>query len=134
MGRVIGLDYGKKRTGVAVSDPLKIIANPLETVETKLLLPFLKKYTDSEQVDCFVIGMPKDLQNRDTDSTESVRSFIGNLKKQHPDIPVHTHDERFTSKIAMQTMIDAGTTKKYRREKGNIDKIAAVIILQEFLG
>ena len=133
MGRVLGIDYGKKRTGLAVTDPLKIIATALETVPTNELLSYLKNYCQNEPVEQFVLGLPVNLNAQDTDITADVRKFAETLKTNFPDKPVHFYDERFTSKMALQSMIDSGTKKKDRREKGNIDKISAVIILQSFL-
>lgn len=133
MGRILSIDYGKKRTGLAVTDPLKIIATALDTVLTAELMPYLKKYLETETVEEFVIGLPVNLNNQDTDATEEVRKFAEHLKSVYPDVPQNFYDERFTSKMAMQSMIDAGTKKKDRREKGNLDKISAVIILQSYL-
>ncbi|MDN4166201.1 Holliday junction resolvase RuvX [Cytophagales bacterium LB-30] len=133
MGRILAIDYGKKRTGIAVTDPLQIIATPLEMVPTSELLIFLKKYLQKESVESVVIGMPKNLQNEDTDSTEGVRKFIAFLNREFPEMVIHTVDERFTSKMALQSMIAAGSKKKDRREKGNIDKISATLILQSYL-
>jgi putative Holliday junction resolvase len=133
MGRVIAIDYGKKRTGLAVTDPLRIIATPLDTVPTHELLTFLKKYLDKEQVDEFVIGMPKTLLNEDSEIAPLVRKFISELQKAFPEKKISEADERFTSKIAMQAMIDGGMKKKDRQQKGNVDKISATLILQSFL-
>lgn len=133
MGRVLAIDYGKKRTGLAVTDPLKIIATALETVLTNDLLAYLKNYISSEPIEQIVLGLPVNLNSQDTDITADVRKFADVLKSNFPEIPVHFYDERFTSKMALQSMIDAGTKKKDRREKGNLDKISAVIILQSFL-
>lgn len=133
MGRVIGIDYGKKRTGIAISDPSKFLASPLETIATVGLLTFLKEYFEREAVDGIVIGMPKRLDNSDTHTTQDVRNLIQLLKSTFPDIPVYEEDERFTSKLALDAMISAGTTKKQRRDKGNIDKLSAAIILQSYL-
>ena len=133
MGRILSIDYGKKRTGLAVTDPLKIIATALDTVLTAELMPYLKKYLETETVEEFVIGLPVNLNNQDTDATAEVRKFAEHLKSVYPDVPQNFYDERFTSKMAMQSMIDAGTKKKDRREKGNLDKISAVIILQSYL-
>ena len=133
MGRILSIDYGKKRTGLAVTDPLKIIATALDTVLTAELMPYLKKYLETETVEEFVIGLPVNLNNQDTDATEEVRKFAEHLKSVYPNVPQNFYDERFTSKMAMQSMIDAGRKKKDRREKGNLDKISAVIILQSYL-
>lgn len=133
MGRLLAIDYGIKRTGIAVTDPLKIIASPLETVATKDLYNFLKTYFSKEDVEAVVIGVPVDLQNRETDATKAVRTFIKKFKKNHPDMPLHEIDERYTSKMAFDAMIAGGMKQKDRREKGNIDKISASIILQSFM-
>jgi putative Holliday junction resolvase len=133
MGRILAMDYGKKRTGIAVTDPLRIIATPLQTVLTHQLLTFLKEYTAKEPVDEFVIGMPKTLKNEDSEIAPLVRNFIAILKGTFPDKPVHEADERFTSSMARKAMIEGGMKKKDRQVKGNADKISATIILQSFL-
>ncbi len=129
----MGIDYGLKRTGLAVTDPLQIIASPLETVRTHLLISYLLSYCQTEPVDAFVVGLPKKLDNTDTHITQAVRTFVRLLKDKFPEQQVHLHDERFTSKMALEAMIAGGTTKKYRRTKGNIDKVSATIILQSYL-
>lgn len=134
MPRILAIDYGAKRTGLAVTDPSKIIASALETVPTDKLLEYLKKYTQTEVVEAFVVGMPKNLDGTATDGTAYVERFVIELKNIFPEKPIHLHDERFTSKMAMQTMIAGGMKKKDRQVKGNIDKISAVIILQSFMG
>lgn len=133
MGRIIGIDYGLKRTGIAVTDPMKMIASPLQAVATKELIPFLKDYCTREPVERFVIGMPKDLQNQDTHASAAVRKFITVLGKQFPEQAVTEVDERFTSKIAFDAMLQGGMKKKDRRNKGNVDKVSAAVILQSFL-
>lgn len=133
MGRLLAIDYGIKRTGIAVTDPLKIIASPLETVATKDLYNFLSSYFAREEVEAVVIGVPVDLKMRDTDVTKAVRTFIGKFKNNHPLIPVHEIDERYTSKMAFDAMIAGGMSKKDRRNKENVDKISASIILQSFM-
>lgn len=133
MPRILAIDYGAKRTGLAVTDPSKIIASALETVPTDNLLAYLKKYTQNEAVEAFVVGMPKNLDGTTTDGTPYVERFVVELKNIFPEIHIHLHDERFTSKMAMQTMIAGGMKKKDRQIKGNIDKISAVIILQSFM-
>lgn len=133
MGRILAIDYGKKRTGLAVTDPLRIISTALDTVETSLLLNYLKAYLQKEPVDEFVIGMPKTLRNEDSETAPLVRKFIIALKAAFPEKPVHEVDERFTSSMAKQTMLDGGMKKKDRQIKGNVDKISAVIILQSFM-
>lgn len=133
MGRILAIDYGKKRTGLAVTDSMRIIATALETVETSALLSFLKTYTQKETVDEFVIGMPKTLRNEDSENAPFVRKFIVELKNTFPEKPVHEVDERFTTSMAQQAMITGGMKKKDRQVKGNTDKISAVIILQSFM-
>lgn len=133
MGRILAIDYGMKRTGLAVTDPLRIIATALETVPTAELLPYLKAYTTREPVDEFVIGMPKTLRNEDSQTAPYVRGFVKILKQAFPEKPIHLVDERFTSSLAKHSMIESGVSKKNRRDKGNVDKISAVIILQSFM-
>ena len=133
MGRALAIDYGLKRTGIAVTDPLRIIATPLETVSTDSLLSYLKSYALKERVDEFVIGMPKTLKNEDSAIAPQVRKFIVALKATFPTSPVHEVDERFTSSMAQRAMIEGGMKKKDRQVKGNADKISATIILQSFL-
>jgi putative Holliday junction resolvase len=133
MGRIMAIDYGTKRTGLAVSDPMRIIATPLDTVLTQELLTFLKTYLQKESVDEFVVGMPKTLLNEDSAIAPLVRKFILELEKLFPEKKVHLADERFTSSLAMQAMIDGGMKKKDRQQKGNVDKISATIILQSFM-
>ncbi len=133
MGRLLAIDYGLKRVGLAVTDPLQIIATALETVPTKQLLNFLISYCKSETVDTFIVGHPLDLNLKKTDSTDAVYKFVSQLKKSFPKHAVHLHDERFTSKMALDAMIRSGSTKKDRRKKGNIDKVSATIILQSFI-
>lgn len=133
MGRILAIDYGTKRTGIAVTDPLRIIATALETVPSDQLIKFLQAYLQKETVDEFVIGMPKTLRNEDSEIAPLVRFFVEELKKIFPDKPVHQVDERFTSSLAQRAMIDGGMKKKDRQIKGNVDKISATIILQSFL-
>ena len=133
MGRLLAIDYGLKRVGIAVTDPLQIIATALETVPAHTVLNYLKSYCESEQVDAFIVGNPLDLKLRETDSTAAVKIFVTQLKKSFPKHTVHLHDERFTSKMALDAMIRVGSTKKDRRKKGNIDKVSATIILQSFI-
>ncbi len=133
MPRILSIDYGLKRTGLAVTDPLKIIAQALTTVETPQLFKFLKEYCKTEQVELFIIGEPTNLDDSDTHATPLVRKAIERLKKEFPLIPVVPVDERFTSKMASRAMIDMGMKKKQRRVKGMIDQIAATIMLQEYL-
>ena len=129
----MAIDYGTKRTGLAVTDTLRIIATPLETVPTLTLTDFLKAYTQKEPVDEFVVGMPKTLKNEDSEIAPLVRKFVEELKILFPEKPIHLADERFTSSMAQRAMIDGGMKKKDRRVKGNVDKISATIILQSFM-
>jgi putative holliday junction resolvase len=133
MARILCIDYGGKRTGLAVTDPFKIIATALTTIETKELIPFLKKYLQQEQVELFLIGMPKNWDDSDTHATPLVIQAIQKLKREFPAIPLKEVDERYTSKMASQAMIDMGMKKKQRQVKGNVDQIAAAIMLQEYL-
>lgn len=133
MPRVIAIDYGSKRTGIAVTDPLQLIASPLTTISTKELIPFLKKYFDQEEVENLVIGMPKNLSNQDTHSTASVRKIILQLEKNFPSLKIVEVDERFTSKMAFAAMIEGGVKKKDRKDKSTVDKLSATIILQSYL-
>lgn len=133
MGRILAIDYGTKRTGLAVTDPLRIIATALETVETAGLINFLVKYFQKETVDEVVIGMPKQMNNTDSETAPAVRKFIELFSKTFPEKPIQTMDERFTSSIAQQAMIAGGMKKKNRQVKGNVDKISATLILQDYL-
>ena len=133
MGRIIAIDYGKKRTGLAVTDPLQIIATALDVVESPKLLGYLKSYFAKEPVDAVVIGLPKTLKNEDSEMAPLVRSLAEQIAKIFPDKPIHFLDERFTTSIALRSMVDSGMKKKDRQVKGNADKISATIILQDFL-
>ncbi|MDQ2178186.1 Holliday junction resolvase RuvX [Marinifilum sp. D714] len=133
MARILAIDYGRKRVGIAVTDPMQIIANGLGTVAAKDLLDYLEKYMASEEVELFVVGYPKQLNNEDSESMKYLKPFLGKLKKKFPDIPIEMVDERFTSKIAFQTMIDGGLKKKQRQDKAMIDKVSATIILQSYM-
>lgn len=133
MGRVMAIDYGMKRTGLAVTDSLRIIATPLDTVPTATLKDFLKTYFQKEIVDEFVVGMPKTLMNEDSVIAPEVRKFVEELKVIFPDKPIHLVDERFTSSMAQRALIDGGMKKKDRQVKGNVDKVSATIILQSFM-
>lgn len=133
MPRILAIDFGKKRTGLAVTDPLKIIASGLCTVETNQLVTFLKNYFLKEEVELVLIGLPKNLQNQDTDATALVLAFITKFKQEFPTKPIQTLDERFTSKMAFQTMIDSGLKKKDRKNKALVDEISATIILQGYM-
>jgi putative Holliday junction resolvase len=133
MGRILAIDYGKKRTGLAVTDPLQIIASPLVTVATAELEPFLIDYTLKECVDEFVVGYPLQMNNKPSESVKYIGPFLKKLTKLFPSIPVKSIDERFTSSIAFRAMIDGGVKKKQRRNKGMVDKISASVILQSYL-
>jgi putative Holliday junction resolvase len=133
MGRILAIDFGKVRTGLAVTDELQIIASGLTTVNTKELIPFLKKYISKESVELFVIGLPKQMNNEASESEALIAPFINKLETQIPNIPIKRIDERFTSKMAFQTMIDSGLKKKQRQNKALVDEISATIILQSYL-
>ncbi|WP_020528541.1 Holliday junction resolvase RuvX [Flexithrix dorotheae] len=133
MGRILAIDYGGKRVGLAVTDELKIIANALDTIPQQEVIRFLKEYFTKENVEGIVLGMPKNLDNTATDATKMVEKFHLLLQKEFPEKEIHLVDERFTSKMAMNAMVTGGMKKKDRRKKENIDKISATIILQSFL-
>lgn len=133
MGRILAIDYGKKRSGIAVTDITRTIASPLVTVPTSELENFLKDYTGKEEVDNFVIGYPRTLNNQPSESVKYIDPFIRRLEKIFPLIPVMKIDERFTSSIALQAMIDGGMKKSDRRDKSNVDRISASLILQSYL-
>ncbi len=133
MERIIGIDYGRKRVGVAVSDPLGIFATALETVPSAKIIEYLKNYTLKEKVNLFVVGYPMNLNNKPSEAAKDVDVFLKHLSKHFPDIKVVLEDERFTSKLAMSAMIAGGVKKSDRREKGAVDKISAAIILQTWL-
>jgi putative holliday junction resolvase len=133
MGRIIGIDYGTKRIGLAVTDPLQIFASPLDTVGPAEFFKFINNYLSKESIDSFVIGYPVTLNNLPSDSVKSLEPFIKKLKSLYPGKEVYMVDERFTSQIAMRTMIDGGVSKSSRRDKSMVDRISASIILQSFL-
>jgi putative Holliday junction resolvase len=133
MARVLAIDFGKKRTGIAVTDELQIIASGLRTVNTIDLLSFLKEYISKEKVELFIVGQPKQMDNSDSESEALMLPFIKKIEKLFPQIPMKRIDERFTSKMAFQTMIDSGMKKKQRRNKAMVDEISATIILQSYL-
>ncbi len=133
MGRILAIDYGRKRVGIAVTDELKMIANSLTTVHSKDIITFLKNYIDKESVECFVIGEPKQMNGKLSESEKFIEPFIKLLKKEFHDIKIERFDERFTSKIAVRTMVDAGIKKKDRQNKALIDSISATLILQSYL-
>lgn len=133
MNRTIGIDYGSARVGVAVSDPLGIIASPMETIPSAKIIEYLQKYALSETVTTFVVGYPLNLNGKPAQAAPSVDAFLGKLKKAFPTIPVILEDERFTSVLAHRAMIDGGMKKSERRDKNSVDKISAAIILQTYL-
>lgn len=133
MGRILSIDYGGKRTGLAVTDPLKMIATGLTTVETIQLMPYLTSYLAREQVELVIIGMPVNWDDSDTHATPLVQKFIRQFVKAFPSIPIKEVDERFTSKLAAQAMLQMGLKKKQRQNKALLDEIAATIMLQEYL-
>lgn len=133
MERIIGIDYGRKRVGVAVSDPLGIFASALDTIPAAKIIDYLKNYTQNNKVARFVVGYPMNLNGRPAECAQYVDVFLKQLKKQFPDIPVTLEDERFTSQLAMKAMIAGGMKKQDRREKENVDKISAAIILQSYM-
>jgi putative Holliday junction resolvase len=134
LARILSIDYGLKRTGLAVTDPLQIIASGLATVESKQLINFLKDYFNKEQVELIIIGEPKNMDDSDTHATPLVEKFIKELQKHFPQMPVIKVDERFTSKMAKDAMLDMGLKKMQRRNKALVDEIAATILLQEYMG
>ena len=133
MGRIMAIDYGIKRTGLAVTDPLGIIASGLDTVETPKLMSYIENYTRRETVDRFVVGDARHMDNTPSESARYIEPFVVALKAKFPDIPVDRVNERFTSKMAFQSMIDSGMSKKKRRDKAIIDTVSAVLILQSFM-
>lgn len=133
MARLLSIDYGKKRTGIAVSDPLQIIANGLTTVETPRLFEFLKEYLKKEEVSCIVVGLPRQMNNEPSENMKRIEPFVNRLRKLYPHIEVEYFDERFSSRMAMQTMIDGGVKKKDRQNKALVDEISATIILQGYM-
>ena len=133
MGRILSVDYGVRRTGLAVTDPLKIIAGGLTTVETPQLLKYLKEYTAKETVERFVVGLPKQTNGRDSDNLPRVLAFVEQLKKIFPAVPVDMWDERYTSVLAHQTMLQSGIGKKASQNKALVDEISATIILQGWM-
>ena len=133
MARILSIDYGLKRTGIAVTDPLQIIATGLTTVESKQLIPFLKDYFSKEQVELIIIGEPKNWDDTDTHATPLVEKCIKDLQKNFPAFPIKKVDERYTSKMAKDSMLEMGLKKKDRRNKALVDEIAATILLQDYL-
>ncbi|SDR81246.1 putative holliday junction resolvase [Polaribacter sp. KT25b] len=133
MGRILAIDFGKKRTGIAVTDELQIIASGLTTVNTDEIFAFLKEYISKEKVELFIVGKPKQMNNTDSESEALILPFLEKLSKEIPQIKVKRVDERFTSKMAFQTMIDGGLKKNQRKNKALVDEISATIILQSYL-
>ncbi|MCA0957844.1 Holliday junction resolvase RuvX [Muricauda ruestringensis] len=133
MARVLALDFGKVRTGIAVTDELQLIASGLTTVDTKDLLKFLEDYIKKESVERFVVGLPKQMDNTASESEALIQDFLKQLSAKFPAMPVERQDERFTSKMAFQSMLDSGIKKKKRRDKALVDEISATLILQAYL-
>lgn len=133
MGRIIAIDYGQKRVGVAATDELQITSNALGTVHSKDIINFLKTYVSEENVECIVVGEPRQMNNKQSESARFIEPFVRKLKKIFPGIKIDRFDERFTSKMAMQSMIDAGLKKKARQNKELVDRISATIILQSYM-
>lgn len=133
MGRILAIDYGQKRTGIAVTDELQIIATSLGTVATKDIWNFLTEYNQKEKLDAIVVGEPRDMQNRPSDSSRFVEPFVNKLRKTFPNLKIERFDERFTSKMAHQAMIDGGLKKQKRQDKALVDSISATLILQSYL-
>ena len=133
MGRILCFDYGLRRVGVAVTDELKIISSPHDTISPDNVVPFIKTYKESNSVELIVVGLPYDLKGRSTDATNHTLKFINNLKSKFPEIPVDNYDERYTSKIAKDAILTMGKKKSYRQNKSNVDKISASLILQSYL-
>ena len=133
MGRFLGIDYGKKRTGLALCDPTKTIASPFTTVLTNDLHSFIESYITDENIEGFVIGYPRQMNNKPSETVRYINPFVKYLEKKYSNIPVFLVDERFTSKMAVQAMVSGGMKKQKRRDKANVDKISAAIILQSFL-
>ncbi len=132
-GRIVAIDYGSKRTGIAVTDPEQIIASPLETVLTHELMNYLMTYFEKEEVELLVVGHPRQMDHSESESMKQIRFFVGAFKKRFKKIPVEWMDERFTSRLAMDAMITGGMKKSDRRIKGNVDRVSAALILQSFL-
>lgn len=133
MAQILAIDYGKVRTGLAVTDDMQIIASGLATVATKELLDYLKTYTEKENVELFLVGEPKQMDNTASESEALIKPFISKLRSTFPHIPIERVDERFTSKMAVQTLIDSGLKKKQRQNKALLDEVSATIILQSYL-
>lgn len=133
MSRILAIDYGKKRTGLAVTDPLQLIANGLTTVETSKLVDFILSYLKTENVERIVVGLPKQMNGQDSENMKNIVPFVNRLKKLLPQIPIEYYDERFTSVLAHHTMLESGIGKKARQNKALVDEISATIILQDYM-
>mgnify|MGYP001344959295 CR=1 FL=1 len=133
MGKALGIDYGTKRTGISITDSMRIIASGLTTIRTHLIDNFIADIVQKDNIDCFVIGDPRNLDGTSTDSTSHVNGFIRRLQREYPNIPIHQIDERFTSKIAKRSILASGIKKKVRQDKALVDEVSATIILQSFL-
>lgn len=133
MARIMSIDYGQKRTGIAVSDPLQMIANGLTTVDTVQLLDFIADYLSKEQVERIVVGYPKQANGEDSENMKRITPFVNRLRKLYPSITIELYDERFTSVLAHRAMIESGISRKARQDKALVDKISATIILQDYM-
>lgn len=133
MGRIIAIDYGRKRSGIAVTDTLQIVANGLTSVPTHTLLNFIKDYVSTENVDRIVVGLPKQMNNQPSENMKRIQPFVNRMRKELPEIPIEMYDERFTSVLAHRAMIDGGMKKMARRDKAIVDEISATIILNDYL-
>lgn len=133
MSRIIAIDYGKKRIGLAITDPLKLIASGLQTIETDKIFPFLKDYFSKEKVETALVGEPKQMDGTPSESTEIIEKFVEKFKTEFPDIKLERVDERFTSKMASRTLIESGLKKKKRQDKALLDEVSATIMLQDYL-
>jgi len=133
LGRIVALDIGRKRTGIAMTDPLRIIASPLETIPTHKVIDYLTGLFLKENIDILVVGYPRQMNNTPSEAVNYIKPVINSIKKRFPEMPIELVDERFTSKMALQVMIDGGMKKKDRQVKSNVDKISAAIILQSYM-
>jgi len=133
MGRILSIDYGQKRVGIALSDEMRIIATGLKTVASKDIWTFLKDYFSQENVDCIVVGQPTDMQNKPSDASRFIEPFVGKLRKIYPALKIDRYDERFTSKMAQEAMLAGGLRKKKRQDKALVDTVSATLILQSYM-
>lgn len=133
MGRIVAIDYGRKRVGLAVTDPLQIIATALDTVPAHQVVEYLKKYAAANTIDCFVVGEPRQMDGSPSESQRYITPFVSQLRRCFPEIPIEFCDERFTSVLAQRAIIEGGVPKMARREKGLVDRVSAVIILQSYM-